>query len=713
VRRLLLWGGVAVIFTAVQIQESLHQGRLALPIVPEFVSYLEDAQWRLLGVYDHGVGRWMADYLQAPPHSPTTSLLAFVGFALLGCYPWAAAAMNGLVVLGLLLFLDHRGRDLPMAWLLPIGVFALTWPLMGHAVVQFAPDFLCGLATAAAALIILGGKWTETPTRHHYLAGFCAGLALLAKPTISPVTIAFLLVALTVGTLTDAQLAGRRPPWMLVRRAWMRCLGTAALMAGPHYVVAGSHIVHYVYDNALGGAADIWRQPGGLSTHLGYYLTGPGGSVMMGRWLYLWAITALFSGLIAWVRRDTTAAWRTTSMAVVGVTAFGLVSIPSMKSPVFGTLLIAMFLGTSAEMLMYVARASRAAVAVRLKPAGMFVVAGLAGAALLAFRFPWAYDAPGGVIPTARQIQVFHQAIERVASIIQNDSRRPLDVFFTGYSDYLNAETLSYYIYRQPGRVTPVINLNDPRRLVNVFVTKYSAALHPETVTYYRYKHGGRGISVTDLHHIDNVEWFATAIRTADYVLAPSPHYDGLVPWLRSTRIQGQVRELIAADPALRRVAVLENDLGQGGFEVFRRNAPFEGIALEAGLDREEGPYPELDLPVVRWGLGARTSFSVILPASGVARLIVEARSLLPEQAMTVGFDDRVLSEHRFGARPGFERFELPLSSSPGSHRVTFTYARSQEPHGQDSRALAVLFRRIEVDNAPTDQPASGVRGGR
>ena len=582
-RRLLFWASVAAVFTTVQIQQSLHQGRLALPVIYDDISYFEDAQWRLLDVYEGGAARGIADYLHAPPHSLVSTLLAVGGFALFGFHDWVPAAMNGVIVLWVLLFLDYRGRDLPMAWLLPIALYALTWPIMGHAVIEFRPDILCAVASVSAAMLVVGGPWTDARPRRHYLAGCCAGLALLAKPTISPVTILFVLSALTAGTWTDVRLHRTRPCWTSIRRSWLRFLGTAALIAGPHYVVAGRHIWHWIYDNAFGMNAHLWQHRGGAGAQLAYYLTGSGGSVMMGSWLYAWAAIALGAGLLAWSRRDDVAAWRASATAAVGLVAFALVSIPPMKSPFFGVLLIAMFLGTSAEMLMYVSRACRSTSSVRLKQTVIVGLAGFAGVGLLGFRFPWSYSAPLGIVPTARQIQSFHQAIERIVSIVQNDPRRPLDVFFTGSSDYMNADTVTYYIYKQRGRSGSATNLDAGPRLVPVFLGKYGDHFHAEGVAHYRYKHSGRAISVSDLHILDNLEWFATAVRTADYVIAPSADYDGLIPWLPSTRIQGQVRNLIAGDPSLRLVAHLENTLGRGSLDIFRRNAPSDGSGPVAG----------------------------------------------------------------------------------------------------------------------------------
>jgi hypothetical protein len=413
----------------------------------------------------------------------------------------------------------------------------------------------------------------------------------------------------------------------------------------------------------------------------------------MGAWLGLWVVIAVLAGAVVYARRDAVATWRAGSAVVVAAVAFGLVAVPRMKDPFYGTMLAAVVLLTATEMLMYVMRVASMRGARLL---GGVVLAAFAGLGLVAFRFQWSYD-PARTLTTATQRPFFRSRIDRIVQVIENDPRRPLDVFLTGPSNYLSADVLTYYLYKRPGHGAFSAEGDERGRLFNVWLARHARELHRATIDFQRYKHRGRAIVVIDLVTSDDIGWFATAIGAASYVIAPSPDYDALIPWLPSTRLQGRIRELIAADPSLRLLAAVKNELGHGSLNIYRRGTPFEGIGEERGLDPEEGPYPSLGLPAVRWGLRQGTDFTVILPASGATRLLVEAKTPIAGQILVVSLGGRRVHEHRFATPNEFERFEVTLAGSPGPHRVTLGYARWLDPIPEERRALAVLFRRLEA----------------
>jgi len=89
---------LTAIFTALQVQQSLRLGLLALPPVADGVVYFVDGA-RLLGrFHESGIGAAFSAFFGNPPHSPLSTGLAAFGFSLFGIRPWAGAVANGLVL---------------------------------------------------------------------------------------------------------------------------------------------------------------------------------------------------------------------------------------------------------------------------------------------------------------------------------------------------------------------------------------------------------------------------------------------------------------------------------------------------------------------------------------------------------------------------------------------------------------------------------------
>ena len=129
------------------------------------------------------------------------------------------------------------------------------------------------------------------------------------------------------------------------------------------------------------------------------------------------------------------------------------------------------------------------------------------------------------------------------------------------------------------------------------------------------------------------------------------------------------------------------------GEELYARG--FDGTRALEGLAPPEGPYPQWDLPQVRWGLGPVTLLEVNVPPPGGARLVLDARAEFGGQTMRFSVGGRRLSEVKFFASGAFERFEISLDLQPGVHEIKISHSHWREPSETDSRPLAVLFRTI------------------
>lgn len=284
-----------VLFTMLQIQQSSFQGQLSLPIAFDDIVYFVDALRRLHGIYEQGLPHLIQSWFEKPPHSPTSTLTPLLGFALLGHRDWAPAAANGLYLIGFLTFVAYITAHLSWLSRTTIVLIVLTCPLAGHLIVESRPDILCGLATACASFLLLKNSVSEERRQQQILAGALAGLAFLAKPSISPVTVSILFSVLFTVTLQD---------WLRVRdsfdskpkklkslsqilpllRQYTTFVVVTLLISLPHYLVAIRQIVGYIHATMFGTNKDLWQTDYPAAEQASYYISGAGGKMMFGAW---------------------------------------------------------------------------------------------------------------------------------------------------------------------------------------------------------------------------------------------------------------------------------------------------------------------------------------------------------------------------------------------------------------------------------------------
>jgi hypothetical protein len=97
-KNLILWVLLSVLFTTIQINQSLRQSQLAVPITCDDIVYFEDALARLQILYSGGPACLLLNYIESPPNSPISTLIPFIGFAIFGVKDWAPAAANGIII---------------------------------------------------------------------------------------------------------------------------------------------------------------------------------------------------------------------------------------------------------------------------------------------------------------------------------------------------------------------------------------------------------------------------------------------------------------------------------------------------------------------------------------------------------------------------------------------------------------------------------------
>jgi hypothetical protein len=283
------------------LQRSFEIGRLSEAPSYDDVVYLYTAQ-ALLHAAQHQP--WLQTLWQlADQHAPVSTLLGVLGFLAVPNGLSGPYVANSLVLGGFLIGCVELLRPLPIA--AAVGVIAAIGaiPVASLSITEFRPDFawgfLNGLAVAALlrSRLFAFGRWMLVGI------GALCGLALVSKPSASPVTAVVLSVAFGGSALLHmvSRTVGavRMRLKAIVRVATLIGLG-AALVAGPVYAVIWRDVYTYIR-LALVELHDQNAVPGGFLFHLLYYSTGDAGRVTLGGafWVLLafWA-AALGYGLL-------------------------------------------------------------------------------------------------------------------------------------------------------------------------------------------------------------------------------------------------------------------------------------------------------------------------------------------------------------------------------------------------------------------------------
>ena len=343
-RWILVLLAISGLFTANVIQWSLRYGRLAMDPVADDVNYLIDGFQRINILSTAGFRAFCNSFIQSPPHSPWSTLLASIAFAFFGVHDWAPYLLNGFLVFLLLLvawdLVDLRNSFSRVAIISVILLLQLTF----QAVLEFRPDFALALFTAIFSLLLLkmgcyefqsgtdifpssgtvgrlgqapgavgrkpgpqsaladppwriagGGqtpgaigvskrRWSEIG--NHFYAGLIAGLAFLTKPPFFPHTAVMLCAAILLAEASRRLVRPRRLKLDTVTKTtfaaqfWPETRGTIKRIFA---IVAGVALVAGPYFLLN------WRHV------LDYFLSNTGG----GRDAAIWKIPGGFWGALS------------------------------------------------------------------------------------------------------------------------------------------------------------------------------------------------------------------------------------------------------------------------------------------------------------------------------------------------------------------------------------------------------------------------------
>lgn len=650
--RILICSLLAVAFTLLQIHYSMHHGRLLYAPGYDDVGYFNDGLIRLKQFYDNSLAGVVDGYIHTPPHAPFSSFMAAGAFALFGRYEWAPYAADGLIILGLLLFVDFLLSGTGLTRRILVYLSVLTLPFCAAAVTEFRPDIACGLLTATGIVLLLRRPLWNAPNRYKVLSGLTFGAAIWVKPAIFPVTVALFGLTLLLATICDWISSHQSRRVESVSKSWMLIILPALAVILPHFLLAGQHIVQYIQTAVTGQDRNLWALHGDTKWQLVYYLTGKGGHDMLSRLLWLIAAVWAVGAILILIEMNRPRVLRAAAFFVVTAIAYLIPAVNHMKSPFlaaafYGLLLLGMVivlrdLGTWFGGI----RAGRTI--------GTVLLATVLGVAIWLAKFP---DSLGDATEPAtiarnRVIQEVYATLHAAAS-----GRSSTQTFVTSAGE-LNAETLQFLALRD---------------------------LLP--------------MNFSDEHRSDNLKLYQQALDHADFCIASEAGTNGVIEWLPSTKVQDQTLNLVRSRPDFHQIAAVPTFNGKY-YYLFEKPGPFSGWDQIEGLAAEEGPYPQWKLPVVRWGLGPATIGHYTAGPRG-AELHIIARADLENQEMTIELDGLELLKHKF-AKPGhFDTLNIPLPNQPGPHTIALNYARHD---ANPDRPMAVLFVKLQLVSPPADR---------
>jgi hypothetical protein len=331
-------------FTLFQIGWSFRFYRLRAEPRYDDILYMSDAAARL-SAFDHqSIFSWFVDLVaRSQPHSPYSSVVAFLAFALFGYNEWAPYLLNGVLIFVLLMEIRRISTALPWYLQFVFLLFPLCLPLSRSAIVEFRPDFAEGLFGAVTVWRALELKFlssTLRPVSDYIKLTGLAVLTWLTKPTF------FIHTAILMGVVTFLCLVLENRN----RQAWIRSLAVISplwlglLIVSPYFLASWRSYWSYFKENTGGGSlAEVWRVPGGLTGSLKYYLFGlsagagiPSAAAMLGPFLGAFGLIALVG--LTWfaVQRDRRRLIFYSSVGCVAAVSLAVVVYGGMKGPCFG-----------------------------------------------------------------------------------------------------------------------------------------------------------------------------------------------------------------------------------------------------------------------------------------------------------------------------------------------------------------------------------------
>jgi hypothetical protein len=654
---------VAVLLTValslIYLRISQFGGRLAQDLTYDDIGYAKDAADRLILLSRHGFFAFAQGFVQNPPHSPFSTLLALGAFAVGGMDDLVLYAANILPLTLVSLLITSELRDARTGiWLIALGIVLFS-PIAYRTIHDFRPDIVLGFGTAMMAWWFFGG-WVAGEPGLFRKAGYALGACLLIKPSFFAHTLA---IALFIAGLAVCEGIARR--YARTRMAVpakgnvAAFLGLGFLIAAPYYLVNGNHALQYFWDNTRGSQAEIWsfaaNIPFGKLLYT-YLLDREGNFPLLGYHLF-YAMVLLPMGIGFLFRRGA----KPEAVRILGVCAAALASLCII---VVGRHRNHFFLASFQWMVLLSAVFAIATVDARLggRQARLFfrsiILAGLClslwmNGTLVHWRSP--PDALRATSWNRKIVDMIRQSEE--SNVASRKAIRNPRVFFS-FAGPVNAETVNWLGLRE-----------------------------------------GFAIDAFDSHRSGDLAQARSSAENSDYVVLPSPSTSTYHNWLPSAAIQGPLLEWVAGDARFKPLTPLSPSSRYLVFvNVPRLEADSatvirsDGIASVQGFLQKDEPYPRESLPRVRW-MSAESARICLFPAiSPQYEVILRFRADKPGRFEV--FDEAHNPLAGIELMPGSFQ-ELAFRTFPVQGKNCLNFSVKLDSIADPGRLL--LFSRIEV----------------
>jgi hypothetical protein len=478
---------LSCVLMSLQLQHSLRQGTLAMPMTYDDIGYFHDALRRVDIWYNHGLPAFFSHFVQNPPHSPWSTLLCMAGIVIFGPVEWGPSVIASFFTLFVFWWIyEYWLSALPLKWMRwSIVIMVASWPMMAHAVIDLRPDIPTAFFTVTCLLMLLEQDCLRQ-SKTLIIAGTFFALALLCKPSFAPAII--LMVGWTfLLALICLQLTHRIPAVLYIFNAQTRWsliffLLPVAAVAVPYYLISWRdtlEYIHWVLDHQVADKG-LWQLKMSLREELAYYVTGASARFTMGIWHLFAPMILIFMGSYLVVKQGSQTR-RTALHALLSfVLVYSIVTFQTMKTPFFGVFVQWMLLLGSIIVL------TQWLVAIQNHPLSHMVKYGMIAFTLLVvpitFNWAWYYRTNSYASTTPELARYEHGRIEAITSLILKQSKPNLKVFVSMPGPFINPEVLDTELLR----------------------------------------HGRSDVTITDVIYNDDKKLFENGMKNADIVIAYS-----------------------------------------------------------------------------------------------------------------------------------------------------------------------------------------------
>jgi hypothetical protein len=644
---------LAVLFTAILINHSIVRGRLANPPLYDDTVYLADGAKRLNDLYTGGFQHLLSSYTSDPPHSPFSAFLAMTGFLVFGLHEWAPYAMNGLLAVAYLLFVNHLLHGVRAPPKIACSLFLFSVPLCGYAVTEFRPDHACALATSAGCFLLLQRPFLTAGFRRVALIGSLFGLAFLIKPSTSPATLVIFFATLFLAAVTDWLTC---KPVPTAKAGIIRIVLTVLLSIGiamVYYSVGWSQTVGYIREVMFGAHKSVWRTPGSASFHLTYYLTGLGGTAMLGNMLWFLIVPPALVAAIYIRRRRRSEIVRAAAFVLLVGGTFVIAAANQTKSAFLGltfqtSLLLLAFL--SLRQLLVFNRLHHPHT-----PWASVLVVLLVACGVLNFTWP-----------------LFGTFQEHDPGLV----RARHDLIYSIYDTIVASKP-------------PVQS-----RILVVGI----GAVTPEAYDFFSIRDGHR-LQFFTLDSPDLADYLS-AVQRSDYVILSERETGCTATYMLQYQMLDPLLAHLRSNAAFEQLAYVPfSDTGKG-FRIFSRKAKdgfAPGMRL-GGFGPIEGPYPQWNLPLVRWSHGSESTITVSRDRAMAATFHARFTTPIPDLTVQILLNDVLLHTHVVPDHTVSQDVMVPVELASGDNTIRLVYSRTVSI---DGLPRAALFRAIRIVPSP------------